>query len=126
LSDDVWYWLVQVPFGAALVVGVATLVRHRRRSPRAAGLALAALCGLAGWWLLPIVLKVTNGWGWVPVERRKLVVWTHLSVREAWLSACLLLVVFAVLADRRGGPPPGPEADYADPDAAAPGAPPEN
>ena len=34
--------------------------------------------------------------------------------REAWEAGCLLLLVAAVVADRRPVAPTGPEADYGD------------
>jgi len=36
--SEVLTWLIRIPVGVALVIGVAALVRHRRRSRKAAGL----------------------------------------------------------------------------------------
>lgn len=112
---DLLYWLFRVPVGLTLVIGIIVLIRHRRRSRKAAGLALAALSVLGVWWLAWLVADVTGMWGTVPAEWRDVVHWIAVWVRELCLAGCLLLLVFAVLADRRGGPPTGPEADYADP-----------
>ena len=114
------FYLNRLPVAVALVVGLIVLARHRRRSPRAATLALAGLGVYGSWWLAWHIAEVTNVWASVPAARQDVVIWITISVREVCLAACLLLLAFAVLADRRRGPPTGPEADYAD--AAEPGA----
>jgi hypothetical protein len=112
---DLLYWLFRVPVGLALVIGLIVLIRHRHRSRKAAGLALAALSVLGGWWLAWLIADVTNVWRLLPIEWRDVVHWTAIWVRELCLAGCLLLLVIAVLADRGGPPPTAPEADYADP-----------
>jgi hypothetical protein len=115
-----WYYLYEVPVGIALAIAAVTLIRHRRRSRKAAGLALAATAGLIGWWIVGVWATATNlGWGTVvPPKWWATAARIFSTVTQAWLAGCLLLLVFAVVADRRRGAPTGPEADYAEPEAA--------
>ena len=114
---ELWNYLTRLPVAIVLAIGVFILIRHRRRSRKATGLALAALYGLVGWWLVVLAMVATNvGWGTLPIEWRLPVVMTVSTLREIWLAVCILLLVLAVLADRGGEPPTGPEADYVDVD----------
>ena len=115
-----WQLWPGVITGAAVltcVVGAAILLRHRRRSRRATGLGLAGLAGLAGDWLFGLVVWATGGWWSRALPQAELLsVMGALSiVRHLWWTGCLLLLVWAVVADRQPTPPSGPEADYHDP-----------
>jgi hypothetical protein len=118
---DFWYHLPRVPLAAALVVAAVILAR-RHGSRRATALAVVALSGLAGDWLFGIVLwDVVDAWvkdgppDSVDVKLR--MEWRLGVAREAWRAACVVLLVCAVVADRRPTKPSGPEADYRDPPA---------
>jgi hypothetical protein len=111
-----WTYLIRVPVGLAVVVGLAALVRHRRRSRPASRLALAALFGVAVWWLLGLAVTLV-GAGWInslPIEWRSLALAVAFGGREVFLAASILVLVWAVLADRRGGHLTWAEADYED------------
>ena len=113
---DLSYWLLTVAQGVTFLAGVVILLRHRRRSRRATTLGLVALSCLAGEWLFWLALSATWEW-WEsalpdgalhPVQQG-----LHFLAR-LWRMACLLLLVWAVVADRRSTPATGAEADYAD------------
>src|SRR5829696_7836578 len=105
-----------------LAVNFTILWRYRKRSRKAATLAFAALCGLGGLWLFGIAFQVlwrtwlTGG----PVGSDVILVLRAYSLAHGLLnSACLVLLVVAVVADRpapggRRPPDLGPAADFDD------------
>ena len=120
--NSLWQLWPGVIAGAAVltcVVGVAILLRNGRRSRRATGLALAALTGMAGDLLFGLAMWATAGWWSSALPQAELVsVMGALSVvRHLWWTGSLLLIVWAVVADRQPTPPSGPEADDRDPPA---------
>jgi len=101
---SVW-WLIldSVQFTLMLVAGFIVLVRHRHRSRKATGLGLIALCGFAGWWLLGLVL-----WAVWSIWRDRFsddevlaTIRIYSMMRQIWFSGCVLLLVIAVVIDRR-------------------------
>jgi hypothetical protein len=101
--------------------GLITLWRCRRRSRKATAVAIAGLCGLAGLWLfVQLFLVFSKTWqeGLSPNEILKFS--TLFSfVYVCWNSACVLLLVVAVVIDRRSPiqslpDRSGPAADFAD------------
>jgi hypothetical protein len=116
VSFDLWMWLYLTPLGLMLVVGLVVLARHRRRSRRATGLAIVALAGLGASWLVLIAEVATfRLWGnALPANWIMEIVTSFGLLRQLLEASCILLLVFAVVADRRAGRATGPEADYAD------------
>jgi hypothetical protein len=116
------YWVYQVPFAVAMVAAAVVLVR-RHRSRRATGLAVVALAGLAGDWLLNLFLWLGTDFYWSGAVPDDLRGWLYPGItlaRTVCGAGCIFLLVCAVTADRRPTPPAGPEADYRDPPAAPP------
>jgi hypothetical protein len=117
MPADWFLILLRIPFPVALVVAAVILIR-RHRSRRATALAAAALIGLALDWL------VFSFGGWTVVDHltdsrsfdTKYQVFSGVQIGQAvWGAACIVLLVCAVVADRRPAPQSGPEADYRDP-----------
>ncbi len=113
-----WHILFNLPEGLALAAGIYVLTRRRRRSRKATGLALAALYILATWWAVEVGVRVAvNGFGALnalPPDAVQPVVYVYSGLRTCWHAGCLLLLVYAVVADRCPGQPGEAEADYAD------------
>jgi hypothetical protein len=109
-------WLDFSTEAVTLLAAAAILIRHRRRSRRATGLALAAVACLAGNWLLSLGLVATWGWWKSSLHNNSFVVATEVLVlaRHFWRLGCVLLFVWATVADRRAIPLTGSEADYGD------------
>src|SRR5262245_58014165 len=97
-------------FVAALIV----LLRSRRYSRRASSLALLAICGLAGLWLFDIGIwhgrKLWRG----QFEWESQAITAKLVIHHVLLAAGILMLVCAVVMDRRPRPPSEAEADYVD------------
>jgi hypothetical protein len=107
-----------VPMAAALVAGAVILVR--RRPPRRATVyAATALAGLGGDWLFSVALSLGAGslYDSLPPDRLTNVILAIGAARAGWQAACVLLLVCAVVADRRPPKPSGPEGDYGEPAA---------
>src|SRR6478609_2328933 len=105
MPTDVWIYLRQVPIAVALVVAAVVLFRHHR-SRRATGLAAMALGGQAVWWLFDTGLWAGN-WKLMeemsPEARMRLIL-CMATAREVWWAACIVLLVCAVVVDRRPTP----------------------
>ena len=103
---DAWGYISAVPAAVVLLAGVAYLVANRRRSPRASGLALAAVV-----WLLILhlflallgseVLQVMVNSGGLPPGT---VFAIYSAVFTFLKSVGIALLIVAVMADRRGPP----------------------
>lgn len=101
------WWLIahSVPFALMLAVGAFILLRHRHRSRKATGLAFIALCGFAGWWLFDVVLVLAFPlWKSSVADDRFVTLVTIVDgCRQLCHGACVLLLVFAIVIDRRDG-----------------------
>ena len=115
-------WLALSAEGVILLAAAVLLIRHRRRSRRATGLALVAVLGLAGDWLLNAVTLAT--WNWwsraLSADNWPAETWTMIAnvmglLHKLWRLGCVSLFVWAALADWHATVAAGPEADFRDP-----------
>jgi hypothetical protein len=109
---SVSYWILTTAHAMTFIAGTVILIRHRRRSRRATTLALVALAGLAGDWLFWQAVYATMRW-WEDTALHPAMQVIHL-IGWLWRLACLLILVWAVVADRRPTVATAAEADYAD------------
>ena len=110
-------WLNVFAEGVILLAAAVLLIRHRRRSRRATGLALVAVLCLAGDWLFGVVALATWDWWFRALSDDTFLVIVQVKgyLTKLWRLGCVLLFVWAALADRHTPVAPGPEADYRDP-----------
>ena len=117
-------WLALSAEGVIMLAAAVVLIRHRRRSRRATGLALAAVLCLAGEWLLNVVTLAT--WGWLlkalsadtwSTDTWAVVVNVMGLLHKVWRLGCVSLFEWAALTDRNAAVATGPETDYHDPPA---------
>ena len=120
-------YLLYVPTAVMFAAGFAILWRCRRRSRIGTVLAFAGLCGLAGLWLfVQFFHMISKPWqeGLTAQEMSKFYTLFSL-VYVCWDSACILLLVVAVVIDRRSPTPrldnvSSPVADFDEPAIARP------
>jgi hypothetical protein len=113
---DLSYWLLTSAHGATFIAAAVILLRHRHRSRRATILAVVAVAGMAGEWLFITGLWATWKWWSEAFDDNPVHPVLHglFVLERLWEMACLLLLVGAVVADRRPTPATAAEADYAD------------
>ncbi len=101
---DAWRYISAAPAAAVLLAGVAYLAANRRRSPRASTLALIAVIGLLVLHLFLTLLGsealqlLVGNVGLPPGT----VIAVYTAVFTSLDAAAVALLIFAVMADRRG------------------------
>lgn len=116
MSFEIWSWLGRIPDALMFVAAVTVLVRHRRYSRRACNFALMAIAGLVASWLFWIGVTASRLlWrGQLDFESELQASMAASTIGHFWTAACILLLAWAVVIDRRPHQQSSAEADYAD------------